>query len=511
MIRRALEALRDQPAHLLRLCLVEMAERFGFVTMVGIMALFLVAPGARGGLGWSNASALLLMAWYAALLFITPLVGGWLSDRFFGPRRSILIGGVMMALGYLCLGALPQLLGSRFGVGPQLAQLMFHAKLPLAQLSPPPEAWQRLVTSVESALSPAGVSEVLAHVRRVYDLQTVLLGAALSLVIAGNALFKPSVSALVGLLYSPCDPRRDSGFTLFWTCINAGSFLAYVIGGGLSERLGWNIGFLVASAGTTCALVYFQRAVRHLPKAPQPTPAVALAQVTFSPAETRKRVGAILVMTAFAALFNANQMQLLGLVGLFMLQDVDRLVFGFEVPTLWITAINPIVILLLAPIAALLWEGLARRGRNPSAPAKFAMALFILAAGEFVLVMAATQADGPGKAALAMVAVAVVAMSVAEIPLQPIGLSMVTSVTPPRLVGMMIGVWLLSFGVGGGVGNAVGSLASTIGVKTVFAIGAVSCLVGGASLLVLRRTLVVWMGQSIGVLTVTEDEPVRQQ
>ena len=170
MIRRAPEALRKQPAHLLRLCLVEMAERFGFVTMAGIMALFLVAPSADGGLGWSNADALLLMAWYTALLFMTPLLGGWLSDRFLGTRRSIAIGGVMMALGYLCLGVLPLLFGSRFGVGPQLAQLMFDAKLPLAPLSPSPEAWQRLAASVEAALGPASAAAALARARLVYDL-----------------------------------------------------------------------------------------------------------------------------------------------------------------------------------------------------------------------------------------------------------------------------------------------------------------------------------------------------
>lgn len=216
-------------------------------------------------------------------------------------------------------------------------------------------------------------------------------------------------------------------------------------------------------------------------------------------------------MTAFAVVFNANHLQLLGLVGLFMLQDVDRSVSGFEVPTLWITALNPVVILLLAPFAAMLWEGLARRGRNPSAPAKFAMALFLLAAGELVLVLAAMQADGSTKAALVVVVVAVIVMSVAEIPLQPIGLSMVTSVTPPRLVGLMIGVWLLNYGIGGGIGNALGSLASTIGIKTVFAIGAASCLLAGALVLALRRTLGAWLGEPIEPSDVEADTRVQQQ
>ena len=510
MIRGALKTLRNQPAHLLKLCVVEMAERFGFVTMAGIMALFLVAPPAKGGLGWSNANALLLMAYYAVFLFATPLLGGWLSDRFIGPRRAIVIGGVMMALGYLCLGALPHVLTSPLGAGPQLAYLMFDAELPLAQFSPPPEAWQRLITSVESAFGAPYAALSLARVRLVYGVHTILFGAALALVVAGNALFKPNISALVGSLYSQSDSRRDSGFTLFWTFINVGLFFAYIIGGGLSERLGWNVGFLAAFAGMTCALIYFQIIVKRLPAAPKRTRPLSLAPVETSPAETRKRVSAVLSMTAFAVVFNANHAQLLGLIGLFMLQDVDRFVAGFEVPTLWVTAINPIVILLLAPFAALLWEALARRGRNPSAPVKFAAALLLLAAGDLVLVVAAMQADGSTKAALAVVVVAVIAMSVAEIPLQPIGLSMVTSVTPPRLVGLMIGVWLLNYGIGGGIGNALGSLASTISVQTVFAVGAGSCLLASVLLLALRRTLVDWMGGSIEPSAVVTAKGVQQ-
>jgi POT family proton-dependent oligopeptide transporter len=491
LIRTAIQNWRMQPRELFGLCMVEIWERFGFVTTMGLMVLFLASPVAEHGLGWANADALQLLAWFAAALFTSPMLGGWLADNVLGQRRAIFLGGVLMAAGYLGLGFSPYLLSLAEGDAGVLREIVAASGLALAQVPPDPVAWNIVASRLAAADAPvAGGIEAFAVL---YNAQAALIVGSLALVVSGNALFKPSVSTLVGQLYPAGDPRRDGGFTLFWTCINAGAFLAYIVGGAVSEGLGWNYGFLAASVGMLGGLAVFASIQRRLPRWVKPAKPAAGAPVEKLTPEDGKRIGAILVMTAFAVIFNANHGQILGLVGLFLLQDVDRTIGAAEVPTLWVTALNPLLILLTAPLASVVWDALGRRGRNPSFPMKFAIALLVLALGQAILTLAAIDAIGPEKAALAWVVLAMVALSLAEIPLQPIGLSMVTLLTPPRLVSMMIGVWLLNYALGGWIGGMAGALASTYGPAQIFAIGAGSCLVAAALLIMLRGRLNTWM------------------
>lgn len=481
------------PAGLLKLCFVEVWERFGFATTMALAVLYFASPVTGGGLGWSNADALLWLGYFAALLMTLPMFGGWAADAWLGNKRAILVGGCMMAVGYLAMGCLPYVFEFTGIDAHTLNQIFGDAGLALARPAPDALAWARVSAAIELRVGPQA-DAVIASVRTAYFVQTTILWLALLMVACGNALLKPNISATVGALYRPGDERRDGGFTLFWTFINAGSLLGYVIGGGVGESLGWNFGYLAAFLGMSSGLIYFLFVQRQLPdlngSASKLNAAPKRASLT---RHERRRTGAIVIMTAFAIVFHTCHGQLNTLIGLFLLQDVDRIVGTFEVPVLWVTAINPLVILILAPVAAMLWTYLGRRGRNPSALVKFVMALVCLAFALAIFAFAAVQAEGPQKAALVWIAIAVVIMSIAEFPLQPIGLSMVTRLAPAHLVGLMMGAWLFGMAVAYAIGGNVGALASIYGLVAAFSGMTIACLAAACGLLLTRGLLDRWM------------------
>ena len=490
MVAGVLQSWRDQPRALFGLCVTEMWERFGFVTMTALKLLFLVSPVAAYGLGWAKSDAFMVLAWVSIAIYMAPLAGGWLSDTLLGPRRSILLGGALMACGYLGLGLVPYAL--TIGSELPLRAIVASEGLALGQFVPDPAALARVATRI-AALTGADPARELASFRTLYRLQSILLVGAISLVVVGNALFKPSVSSLVGSLYTAGDARRDGGFTLFWTCINVGSFLAMIIGGGVGERFGWHLGFFCAAVGMLGGLVVFLRVNRTLPTWVKPRRARLEAPEASLDAADRRRLAAILLMIVFAVIFNANHGQIYGLVSLFILQDVDRSVGSFELPALWITSLNPLLILLTAPATAALWDILGKRGRNPSFASKFALALALLTLGQGLLTSAAFAAQGPAQASIMWVGLGIILLSLAEIPLQPIGLAMVTRLTPARLVSTMIGVWLLNYAFAAWLGNMVASRSEHLGLPAIFALGTLSCAVATALLLVLKRPLDRWM------------------
>jgi POT family proton-dependent oligopeptide transporter len=482
----------EQPRQLFGLCLTEMWERFGFVTMTALKLLFLVAPVSSFGLGWSKVDAFTVLAWVSITIYMAPLAGGWISDNLIGAKRAILVGGLLMGSGYLGLGMIPYILDPAWHGGLDYQALAAREGLALGQFTPDPVVVGRIIALISSEAGGGAAAEV-AKFNQLYFAQSALLLGAISLVIIGNGLFKPSVSSLVGSLYAPGDSRRDGGFTLFWTCINAGSFLAMLIGGAVGERLGWHLAFFCAAGGMLGGLIVFLWIAPSLPawkKRPRRTSAHVPS--TLSPGDGR-RIAAIVLMTGFAVIFNANHGQIFGLIPLFVLEDVNRNLGTFEVPALWITALNPLLILLAAPATAAMWDLLGKRGRNPSFVAKFALALALLALGQGVLTAAAVIAEGPAQASMMWLGIGIVLLSLAEIPLQPIGLAMVTQLAPPKLVSTMIGVWLLNYACAAWLGNMVAARSVALGLPTVFGIGAMSCLVALALLLVMRRSMDAWL------------------
>jgi POT family proton-dependent oligopeptide transporter len=413
-------------------------------------------------------------------------LGGWIGDNRLGQKRAIKVGGTLMALGYLGLGVSIYIPGIPLGDHLEIAAAMDARDIALGRSPPSLGTLQGVAASVGGGVS----AEAL---RAFYLAESWVFYASLVMIVLGNGLFKPNVSSLVGALYAPNDTRRDGGFTLFWTFINVGLFAAFFIGGAVGELVSWNAGFLLASFGMSCALLYFLHLSPRLPERRSMLERAGEPAATALTGTARMRLGAIVVLTAFAIVFTANHAQLLGSMGLFMLEKVDRSISGFDIPVLWITSINPLVILLLAPLAAGLWDELAKRGRNPAPEVKFVLAFAFLALGLVLVTVAAMLADGPLKAPLALLALAVMAMSIAEIPLQPIGLALVTQLSPPRFVGLMLGVWLLNFALGGFVGHLLGALTSTYGYVAIYGLCAATSVTATLGLLAIRHRLGRWI------------------
>ena len=368
---------------------------------------------------------------YTGLVYATPLFGGMLADRFLGYRKAIMIGGVLMALGHFAM-------------------------------------------AIEQPLFFYG---------------------ALGLLIAGNGLFKPNISTLVGTLYPEGDPRRDGAFTIFYMGINLGAFLAPLICGFIGETYGWHYGFGLAGIGMVLGLLLFMKwqslvGEHGLPPKPQLFSersvvgvsnlnalyiAIAIAVPFFGllvsrptwvqwslpflgggaliyilreafkcTREERDRIFVIIVLVFFSITFWACFEQAGSSLTLFTKDHVDRNFFGWEIPASMFQSINPMFILILAIPFSLLWSKLGRVNRDPSSPMKFALALFQIGLGFVALIIAAQQAADGNKAAMGWIILAYFLHTTGELCLSPIGLSMVTKMAPKHLAALLMGVWFLS-------------------------------------------------------------------
>jgi POT family proton-dependent oligopeptide transporter len=439
------------PAGLFLLFLVEMWERFSYYGMRGLLVLYLVqsthpqadATGfVNPGRGWSRGDASLLYGWYTGLAYLTPIAGGWIADRLLGTHRSMVVGGLLIALGHLALAV--------SGVGSL--------------------AW-----------TDAGMSVFVF---------------GLALIVIGTGHFKPCVSVMVGQLYEPGDARRDAAFTIFYMGINLGAFLSAFVCGTLGERVGWHWGFGSAAVGMLAGLALYVAFRRRLlgdigrPPAGRRNLAVpcalggvaiaavfallyyagvptALATVVPGPGaaivlvalavgwavgfvarlEPRARgpTATIFVFMLFNAVFWLAFEQAGSSLNLFTDLRTDRVLRGFEVPTTWFQSVNAGLIFLLAPLFAGLWSWLGRRGRDPGQPVKIALGLGFLSLGYIFMVWAGHVAADPAvKASMAFILATYFWHTVGELCLSPTGLAYVTKAAPERYVSLLMGVWFIS-------------------------------------------------------------------
>jgi POT family proton-dependent oligopeptide transporter len=377
-----------QPPGIFLLFGVEMWERFSFYGMKAFLVLF-AADAARGGLGWSKASASRLMGTYGFMCYALPVVGGWLADRVLGTHRALVIGAFIIAAGHFTL-AVP-------------------------------------------------------------TVPTFFLG--LGLVAIGTGLFKVNASTMVGQLYTQGDRRRDAGFTIFYMGVNVGAFFGQIVCGyfATSKRFGWHWGFGAAGVGMLLGLAsYLALRRRYLAGIGEvPNRAIA-AQEAKAPvtapltSEERARLVALLVVFAFTIIFWMAFEQTASSMNFFADERTNRMVRGFEVPTPWFQSVNPLVLILAAPFFAALWTALARRGREPSTPAKMTIALVLVAAGFVVMVFGALRAAGGGLVSPWWLIVAYTLHTFGELCLSPIGLSFVTKLAPVKMVALLMGMWFFA-------------------------------------------------------------------
>jgi proton-dependent oligopeptide transporter, POT family len=443
MNNRSSGDLLGHPKGLFLLFGTELWERFSYYAMRAILVLYLTDKTINGGLGWSTQDALNLYGIYTGLVYITPLIGGWIADNFLGQRRSIIIGGVLMALGQFTL-ALPH-----------------------------------------SMIDPNAVTAFY-------------LG--LALLIVGNGLFKPNISTMVGDLYQDGDHRRDGAFTIFYMGINLGSLLAGIIAGTASMNYGWKAGFLTAGIGMVISLVtqliFAERILGNIGKVPAAKRAAEMNKSgKKEPLTTqeRDRLKVIMIMGLFVVIFWAGFEQAGGLMNIFSQQYTDRMIGSFEVPAAWFQSLNPFFVITLAPIIAALWVKMGPK--EPNSPVKFAMGLFFLAIG-FVFMMGAVMQQGGDvtvKTSMLWLVGAYFFHTLGELCLSPIGLSMVTKLAPLRLASLMMGAWFGFNAVANYVAGIIGSLMGESGPMAIFSGIAIAATIAGVLLLLCSNQLVRWM------------------
>ncbi|WBB68766.1 peptide MFS transporter [Micromonospora sp. WMMD812] len=437
------------PRALATLFLTEMWERFSFYGMRAILVLYLTASVADDGQGMDESTANAVYGTYNAMVYLMALPGGWVADRLIGARRSVLWGGVVIAAGHYVMAV--------------------------------PVGWS--------------------------------VFAGMALIVLGTGLLKPNISTMVGGLYDRDSPRRDAGFSIFYMGINLGAFIAPLVTGFLGEKINWHLGFGAAAVGMTLGVIQYVLGRRGLGEAGA-RPADPLLGADRRRALTRAGVATIVLLLLIAALavaglFTVNTVvnlltavtvlvavgyfarimtdrelsgtersrmkaylwlfvfaaafwliydQAGSVLNIFAAENTDRDVAGFTFPASWLQSVNPILIIVGAPLFALLW---LRLGHRVSTPAKFAVGL-VLNGLSFVLMAAAARAAVGGDLVSPWWLVAVFAIQVAgELSLSPVGLSATTRLAPVKYASQMMGLWFLAAAVGDAIGGQVARLADT--------------------------------------------------
>jgi len=435
--------LWGHPKGLFLLFSTELWERFSYYGMRALLVLYLTAQTTAGGLGWTQADALKLYGIYTGLVYITPLIGGWLADTFLGQRRAIVFGAIMMAMGQFTL-ALP------------------HAMFP-------------------------GLVDQVFYV-------------GLALLIAGNGMFKPNISTMVGDLYEQGDHRRDGAFTIFYMGINLGALLAGFVAGAVAAEWGWQAGFVAAGIGMLISLLIqallSQRYLGDIGRVPAAQRAAAQRSAAQKAPLTKQevdRIKVILVMGLFTIIFWAGFEQAGGLMNLYTQNYTDRMLGGFEVPTAWFQSLNPFFIITLAPLVAAIWVKLGKR--EPSSPVKLAMGLLFLAVGFLFMIGAVLQQGGDEtvKTSMFWLVGAFLFHTLGELCLSPIGLSMVTKLAPLRLASLMMGAWFGFVALANYAAGMIGSYVGESGAMSIFGGIAITAVASAAILLVFANKLIYWM------------------
>jgi len=394
------------PKGLFLLFTVEMWERFSYYGMRAIFILFLTKA-----LLIDAKEAGSIFGIYTSLVYATPLIGGYIADRYWGNRRSILVGGILMAI----------------------AQFLMYL-------------------SASMYATP--------------DSSIPVMYIALAFLIFGNGFFKPNISSMVGSLYPQGDSRIDSAYTIFYMGINAGALVAPLVAGGLGDTGAagdFKYGFLAACIGmiigTIIMVVYQNKYIitpegkpigmrpKYYKKIDAEIEAITDASTPMSKVE-RDRILAVFIITAFVIAFWAAFEQAGASLTIFADQNTNRDVFGWTVPASFFQSINPIFIVIFAPIFSILWSTLSKRGKEPSSPMKMVWGLAILALGYVLIAFSVKGIGMEEKISMFFLVGMYFLHTCGELAISPVGLSVVNKLSPKRFASIMMAVFFLSSVVG---------------------------------------------------------------
>jgi POT family proton-dependent oligopeptide transporter len=455
------------PRGLSTLFFTEIWERFSYYGMRALLVLFMTAAasGGNAGLGMDVKTSTAIYGLYTSLVYLLSLPGGWVADKLWGQQRTVFVGGCIIALGHFTLAS--PLLG--LPVLPTFFLGLFFIIIGTGLLKP----------------------NVSSIVGQLYDVRARVLHQEKG---------KSRELATLGA-------KRDAGFSIFYMGVNMGAILGPFICGTLGEKASYHWGFSAAGFGMLFGLVQYRLGAKHLGEAglhtdSNDTAAKAVLQRRFysvsattlavlglltwfgvsgvlsiSVTQVAKSLGWVMVVIAVAyflfLLFRGgygreDKRRILVIVWLFVLSAIfwsgfeqagssmnlfadeltNRNIMGWEMPTSWLQNVNPIFIIILAPVFGYLWTWLARRKKNPSIPLKFALGLLGLSAGFFVLAWGAAGATKEGSVAMTWLVVTYFLHTVGELCLSPVGLSSITKLAPRNRISQMMGLWFVATAIG---------------------------------------------------------------
>ena len=411
----------DQPRGVRLIAATEFWERFSYYGFTGLATLFMAADPATGGLGMEKSLTLKLFGITVGMIFMAPLLGGWIADRLIGPFRSVIIG---------CLG----------------------------------------LAAANFLLAAAGTPA--AHAA---GLQFVLFYCGLAAMIVGAGMFKSNVGSLMGQLFAPNDHRRKNGFMLFYMGINMGAFCAPYGAGTLGERTGWSWGFLSAGVGMMIGLFallwlsrgLFETFVKPLPK-----------QVGGTESSVWRDPGVklVLIMVFFTAIYMVGQQTYGGVMNLYVRDRVDKMVLGFDIPTTWFLSLNPLIIILGGPFVSKYWAKHDLTAKRLPAITKILAGTVLMALSYVLMVLVDMQAGG-GLVAPIWIVVFYLVITLAELCVFPIGLAEISQRAPKEVTGVLMGLWVFTMGFGSLCAGWLGGTLADVPAWVMFAL-----LAGGGTL-----------------------------
>lgn len=389
---------RPHPKGLPVLFSTEMWERFSFYTMRAIFALYMITPKSLGGLGFSGELTATIYGLYVGLVYFTPFLGGIIADRYLGIRKSITLGGIFFIIGH-------------------------------ALLAVPPVPF---------------------------------FFAGLIFLILGNGMFKPNISTMLGNLYREAPERRDDGYNIFYMGINLGAFLSPLVAGFLRNSYGWHYGFGAAAIGMIISMVVFWSFQKNVRKGDVPPLKERKKALDYEenrkaelaagdPVVDRKRLGALIFIFVIVVFFwMAFEQQ--GLTLTFWAQQATNTAIAPET----FQSVNPMYILLLTFPLVAFWGLLRRIDKEPTTAGKMFFGMLLSVSAFTLMGFAGLSGGDTGHVSVAWLLTAYALLTLGELCLSPMGLSLVSKLAPRGKLGMMMGGWFVASGVGGYLSGTIG-------------------------------------------------------
>jgi POT family proton-dependent oligopeptide transporter len=431
----------------------ELCERFGFYSMLSLLALFLSADRSGGGFGWERTPALSLLGVYSGLMYALPVAGGWVADRVLGHRRALIVGGSMMCLGYVLL------MGSS------------GATLRLAAIAAPLGTWH----------VPAGLTPDTA---RLYLAVSAAFWGAIVLLIAGNALFKSTLVVVLGDNFEGDDGMRETAYAYYYTSINVGGLIAGFVAGAVAVTYGWAAAFGTSALAVGGALLAYIALSGRAHSRPAARAAKSEAAATAPERAAGKRLFILAVFAALLLVYSVGSFQLYGVMSLFLEHDVDRRVGSFTIPTQWFTSVDSAALIIAAPLFAALWAWMARRGREPDILSKYAIALSLGAAGLLLFAIVAWPHPGAGGRHWILPAVGITVQATGEVAAWTASYGLVYRLAPQRWTAAVMGAFYAStLGLGAYLAGMLGRFAERLGEGQYFLV--FGCVTAGAAVVAL--------------------------